>query len=149
VAAHWGRWLQMGGAYLDAEDYPAFSQSCYDCAVGSGSCSAICRAYYVTSALNEQEEPYLGWLNAYKFRRPDHQANVEEGPRRLIETTTTDGRFTNCTTRTAAEWVLGREMYAYEEAWIGDLEEMFIGTDYNYRQLIRAIVTSPVYRRVR
>jgi hypothetical protein len=149
VAAHWGRWLQMGGAYLDSDEFPAFSQSCYDCAVGSASCSAICRAYYVTSALNEQEEPYLGWLNAYKFRRPDHQANVEEGPRRLIETTTTDGRFTNCTTRTAAEWVLGREMYAYEEAWIGDLEEMFIGTDYNYRQLIRAIVTSPVYRRVR
>jgi hypothetical protein len=149
VAAHWGRWLQMGGAYLGAEEYPAFSQDCYDCAVGSGSCSAICRAYYVTSALNEQEEPYLGWLNAYKFRRTDHHANVEAGPRRLIETTTTDGRFTNCTARTAAEWLLGRSMEEFEEPWLSELEAGFIASDFSYRELVRAIVTSPVYGRVR
>jgi hypothetical protein len=117
--------------------------------VGSGSCSAICRAYYVTSALNEQEEPYLGWLNAYKFRRTDHHANVEAGPRRLIETTTTDGRFTNCTARTAAEWLLGRSMEEFEEPWLSELEAGFIASDFSYRELVRAIVTSPVYGRVR
>lgn len=147
-AAHWGRWIEVGGAYLDADEYPAFSQDCYDCAIDGG-CSPICRAYYVTSALNEQEEPYLGWLNAYKFRRDDHMANVEEGPRRMIETTMTDGRFTNCTTRTAAQWLLGREMQEFEEPWIDDLEQGFIDTTHSYRQLVRDIVTSPVYRRVR
>jgi hypothetical protein len=149
VASHWGRWVEMGAGYLDAEEFPAFSQTCYDCAAAGTPCNALCREYYVTSALNDQEEPYLGWLKSYKFRRDDHQVNVEEGPRRLIETTLTDGRFTNCTARTAAKWVLGREMDEFEEPWISELESSFVDTDYSYRELIRSIVTSPVYRRVR
>ncbi|MEE2827611.1 MAG: hypothetical protein VX498_00365 [Myxococcota bacterium] len=148
VAAHWGRWISVGGAYLDTDEYPAFSQECYDCAINGG-CNSVCRAYYVTSAFNEQEEPYLGWLAPYKFRRDDHKANVEDGPRRLVETTVEDGRLTNCTVRTAAEWMVGRTMYEFEEDWLVDLQTDFVDSGYSYRELVRGVVTSPVYRRVR
>lgn len=149
AASHWGRWLEAGGAYLPAEDYPAFSQDCFDCATQESSCNAFCRTWYNTDAFNEQEEPYLGWLKSYKFIRDDHHANIEYGPRGLVETTIGDGRFTNCTSRTATEWLLGRELKEFEEIWLDELQASFAESGQSYRSLIKAIVTSPVYRRVR
>jgi hypothetical protein len=147
-AAYWGRWRQQGAGYLNPEEYPATRDDCVRCATEGESCSADCRTYYLTDALVESQEPYLGMLQAYEFRRPDHLGNVESGPRALAMSVVVDGRLPDCTSRTAASWLLGRSILPEEEPWIDKLSDQFIESDFNYRALIKAIVSSPVYRSV-
>jgi hypothetical protein len=87
-------------------------------------------------------------LQAYEFRRQDHFGNVESGPRALAMSVVVDGRLPDCTSRTAASWLLGRSILPEEEPWIDKLSDQFIESDFNYRALIKAIVSSPVYRSV-
>ena len=49
--------------------------------------------------------------------------------------------------RNTASWLLGRELTDDEEAWARDLTQDFLGSDFRYRELVRAIVTSETYRR--
>jgi hypothetical protein len=58
-----------------------------------------------------------------------------------------DGRFTACATRRTAEWLVGRPLREDEEAWARDLALRFSASDFRYRELVRAIVTSETYRR--
>ncbi len=147
AAAHWGRWTQQGGAYLDPADFPEFQAECAACRLDSGTCPERCRLHYVTRALTPAEEPYLGRLRAYEFLRPEHRAYIEEGPRGLVRDGLADGRFTACATRRAAEWLVGRPLREDEEAWARDLALRFSASDFRYRELVRAIVTSETYRR--
>ncbi len=148
AAAYWGRWTPSGVAFLDPDAYPAERADCVECAANGG-CSADCNRHYLVDALTPEQAPYLGKLLAYEFRRPEHEAHVELGPKALIAQGVADGRFTDCTVRTAARWLLGRDPTPDEEAWIDELERDFVAGDYRYSQLVRDIVTSPVYARVR
>lgn len=145
AAAHWGRWTELGGAYLDPVEYPAYSAECDNC-VG---CSAKCTQWYLTKAPTPQEEPFTGWLRPYLYRSEAHFANVELGPAMLAKTMEQDGRLQECTTKTTAEWMLGRTLGADEAGFLDGLVQEFVGSGYSYRRLVKAIVTSPVYRRVR
>ncbi len=88
-------------------------------------------------------------LQSYEFRREEHQSFVEDGPARLVHQTTADGRFPACTARRTAEWLLGREIREDEQPWLDDLTFDFVQDGMRYRDLVRAIVVSQVYRRVR
>ncbi|HEY8430169.1 MAG TPA: DUF1585 domain-containing protein [Sandaracinaceae bacterium] len=147
AAAHWGRWTQQGAGYLSPDVYPAFRQDCYDCGRGLEACSDLCRNEYVTRALSVEEEPNLGWLRAYEFLRPEHEPNVEAGPAALVRQGLADGRFTACAVRRTVEHYLGRETTENEEAWVRELTQRFLGSDFRYRDLVRAVVTSETYRR--
>lgn len=147
AAAHWGRWTQQGGAYLDPADFPEFQAECAACRLDTATCPERCRLHYVTRALTPAEEPYLGRLRAYEFLRPEHRAYIEEGPRGLVRDGLADGRFTACATRRTAEWLVGRPLREDEEAWARDLALRFSASDFRYRELVRAIVTSETYRR--
>jgi len=147
-ASYWGRWRQQGAGYLNPAEYPPTRDDCVRCATEGESCSADCRTYYLTDALVEDQEPYLGMLQAYEFRRPDHLGNVEAGPRALAMSVVVDGRLPDCTARRAASWLLGRTILPEEEPWIDQLSDQFIASDFNYRALIKAVVSSPVYRSV-
>lgn len=147
AAAHWGRWTPGGAGYLDPETFPAVREDCVACAE-AGNCSGECREHYLFSALVPEQVPFLGMLQAYEFRRPEHEGHVERGPRALLGQAVADGRFTNCTARTTAAWLLGRDPVPEEEAWIADLEREFVAGGFSYRALVRAIITSPVYGRV-
>ncbi|MBJ95776.1 MAG: hypothetical protein CMP23_15045 [Rickettsiales bacterium] len=147
-AAYWGRWSEAGAGYLEPENYPATREDCVRCATTGESCSNDCRRYYLTSALVEDQEPYLGMLSSYEFRRPDHAGNVEAGPRALVNSVVVDGRLPDCTVRRALEWLLGREVQAAEEPWIDELSLAFVDSGFSYRTLIKTIVSSPVYRSV-
>lgn len=144
AAAHWGRWTELGGAFLDPAEYPAYDPACDGC---SG-CSQKCAAFYITTPQVPQEEPYTGWLRAYLYRAEDHHDNVELGPSLLAETMEADGRLQECTSRTTAEWLLGRKLSEGDQAFLDDLINQFVGSGYSYRSLVKAIVLSPVYRRV-
>lgn len=149
AGSHWGRWGMQAGGFLDAEQYPPFLQECADCARGEETCSDTCRLNYVTRALSSQEEPYIGMMRVYEFLRPEHASYVEEGPAGLIRDGLADGRFTECTVRRTTEWLIGRPIAEGDAGEIADLETTFVSSGLRMTPLVRAIVTSDLYRRAR
>ena len=149
AASHWGRWPERGAGYLDPDDYPAARDDCRTCGTTGRLCSLACRTHYVTRTLSREQEPYIGMLNAYQFLRPSHQRNVESGPKYLLNSAIVDDRFPTCTARRALEGFFGRDLTETEIEQMRTLARRFVGSSFNYRQLVKAVVTSPVYRRVR
>ena len=101
------------------------------------------------SSAEPEQEPWLGWLQAYEFRRPEHMTHPEVGPRVLALTAVVDHRLPTCAAYTAARHLLGRDLLPEEGEWLEQLALDFVQQGYRYRQLVKAIVQSPVYRRVR
>lgn len=148
AAAHWGRWTPFGAGYLDEAAFPAYDPSCAECATGLVDCSETCSRYYLTRSLSPEQDPYLGWLQAYQFLETRHEPNVELGPSFLVEQGLADGRIAECAATKAATWLLGRPPTLEEGPWIEDLAQGFVQSDYRWRELVKAIVTSGPYRSV-
>lgn len=149
AAAHWGRWSTSGAAYLDPDAYGAYDPTCAVCGLAGSTCPSVCDRYYVTKALAPEEAPYLGWLKALEFLEPDQEVNVELGPAWLVDTTVADGRLTRCVVERATDWLLGRPLGPEDEGWVDGLAVEFAAGGFRYDQLVKSIVTSDVYRRVR
>jgi len=149
AAAHWGRWAQQGAAHLNEEDFPPTKLECLLCAETGSTCSAECKRFYTVAANSPAEEIFLGQLHAFSFLRDEHHINVAQGPKLLALSGFADNRLTTCTARRAAERMLGRQLFEEETPWLNQLVLEFANSDYSYRELMRAVVTSPVYRRVR
>ena len=147
-AAYWGRWTQAGAGYLDPGRFAAFNPDCQWCALTGNSCSAECRRYYVTDPLSSEEDPFIGWLGSYEFRDAQHQSHIEEGPRMLVNRSLADGRLPRCVADKAVGWLLGRDSLPSERAWVDDLAARFQASGFQYKALIKAIVTSDHYRKV-
>lgn len=148
TGAYWGRWPERGAGYLNPTDFPVSRDDCATCAQ-TGRCSSQCQTYYLTTAFQPEQEPFVGMLKAYEFRRDEHKRNVEAGTRLLILSTIVDNRFPTCTARRAGERLLGRKLAEDDEAWLTNLTQEFLESGQRYRALVKAIVKSPVYRRVR
>ena len=146
-AAYWGRWTEAGAGYLAPETYPAFNPDCQWCTFTGSSCPDECRRYYVTETLASEEDPFIGWLGSYEFRETQHYAHVEEGPKMLVHRSLADGRLPQCVASKAAGWLLGREPRAGEQEWVTDVAARFQQSGFQYKQLVKAIVTSDQYRR--
>ena len=149
AASHWGRWTERGAGYLDPAQFPASREDCRECGASGRLCSRECRLYYITTTYSSLEAPYVGSLNALGFLRPEHTRNVDMGPKLLVASTVVDDRFPKCSARRAMSGLFGRPLHAQEEAALGDLARAFVSSGFSYRQLVKAIVTSDVYRRVR
>ena len=106
------------------------------------------RADPVTT-LAQQEEPFLGMLRSYTFRRPEHARNVEAGPRLLALSEVATHRLPACVAQRTAEWLLGRPTGEADADWLDTLARQFVAGGYHYRDLVAAIVTSDRYLRVR
>lgn len=148
AGAYWGRWLEQGAGFLNAKDYTPFNSECQRCALTGQGCSDMCRRSYVIKALTEEEDPWLGYFKPYEFRKDEHKDHVEQGPLMLVQLGTQDGRLPECVAKTAAHWLLGRELTPDESTWTDELSYNFVRSGYKYRALVKAIVTSPSYRRV-
>lgn len=154
AASFWGRWTEQGVAYLNPEAFPAAREDCMNCALNGTQCSAECRAHYLTTTLSDQEVPYLGMLKSYSFRRDEHHINVERGPRLLAYTEIAGQRLPRCVAQRMSEWLLGRELSdsiagERDREWLDLLGLRFARSGYDYRQLIKDIVTDERYRRVK
>ncbi|MFO0729030.1 MAG: hypothetical protein U1E65_34945 [Myxococcota bacterium] len=149
TGAHWARWTERGAGFLAPDHFPASREDCRRCAQNGLVCSPECRLYYLTTSLSAEDRPYFGWLNAYAFLRPEHQKNAELGPKLLIEGTVIDDRFPRCAARRATQNLLGRQLSTEELVALDDAAHRFVESGMSYKALIKAIVTSPVYRRVR
>lgn len=152
AAAYWGRWTEQGAGWLDPGLFPATRDDCLACATQGQTCAPECNSYYQTKALGPEEVPFLGQLEAYVFLAETHQLNIEVGPSLLAKRTVADHRLPTCVARTTSEWLLGRELSVVSQEDADYLEALaweFVSQGFSYRQLVRSIVTSDVYRRVR
>ena len=149
AAAHWGRWAQQGAGHLSEDAFPPTKLECLLCAQTGSTCSNDCKLFYNVRANSPEEEVFLGQLHAFTFLREEHLTNVDQGPKLLALSGFADNRLTTCTARKAAERHLGRMLFDEETQWLNDLVVEFAASDYRYRELVRAVVKSPVYRRVR
>ncbi len=149
ASAHWGRWTERGAGFLNRDTFPASREDCRQCGMTGQLCSSECRLFYITRTLNSEEVAYVGNLNAYIFLKDAHKRNVELGPKYLVSTTVVDNRFPSCTARRAMEGLFGRGLDQEEMTALDALGRRFVASGYSYRALVKAIVQSPVYRRVR
>ena len=61
-----------------------------------------------------------------------------------------DNRLPHCVARRTAEWLLGGRVNPIADAeWLSELARNFVFNDLSYRALVKEIITSPRYRRVR
>jgi len=148
VGAYWGRYTEKGASYLDPGSFPDFDPSCHRCA-SSGVCSQRCRSHYIVTAPTGAELPYLGYLKAYLFRRPEHQTHLNEGPRALVRRALLDGKLGRCTAKNAFKWLIGRPPMPDEAPWLEEVAVEFMSGGYDFKQLTRRLVTSELYRRVK
>lgn len=147
AAAHWGRWSESGAAYLEPDAFPAFNADCLECSTRGG-CTDECRSFYLTQRLAPEQDPFIGYMNAFEFLEERHAMHVDEGPALLVNKTVADGRLPECVAEKTAEWLLGRSPTAAEEPWVQDLATRFADAGFDYKALIRDIVTSENYRRL-
>jgi len=151
-AAYWARWKQQGAGYLNPTDFPIFDSACEQCArTGVGSCPTYCRNEYVIETVPADREPYLGYLRGYEFLKPTDMLNTEAGPRLWVERTLQDG--------TLARGIVSKMWKQFMQRPFDDtkadndtrdaLFATFVGSNYNLKVLVQAIVTHPAYRRIR
>ncbi len=149
VASFWGRWTEQGVGFLNPNNYPAYSKKCEQCAKTGSGCTTVCKRYYFTKALSEPEKDFLGVLNGYVFLQKVHEKHVKYGPRLMAMETFADGRLPECMAATTAARMLGRKLKPDERSWAKKLSVEFAQSGYSYRALVKSILTSKVFRRVR
>lgn len=147
AASYWGRWPESSASYLTPEAYPAFSQTCQDCALGMGSCDGC--ANYKTKALTTKEEGYFGHLETTVFLADKHMSHIDDGPRTLVYRSLVDDRLPSCMTRRVATWLFGRAPLAEEEPWLSEVSQAFVSSNYDFPALVQELATSDMYRNVR
>jgi hypothetical protein len=149
AASHWGRWRERGAAFLSPASFPAKSAECEVCAQTGRQCSTECRQYYSLLLSDPKTTQFAGMLKAYTYMAAEHAANIEQGPRLLALRAIADNKLPACMGRHSAEFLLGRAVTEAEQPWMDELVRTFAWQDYSYRGLVRAVVTSDAYRRVR
>ncbi len=146
LGAAWGRWAERGTRYLDPATFPSFDPACAACQ--GNACPQRCR-HYMTTPLDGDSVPFLGVLQAYLYRTDEEVRRIEVGPRTLVTDTLASSELQSCTARTTWARLLNRPMSDTEsERVLPTLLRDFEAHGRSYRSLVRAIVTSPAYRRV-
>ena len=148
AAATWGRWVEGGVGYLEPDSYPDYSAACATDAQTVQSVARDCSRYYTVSPASAEEQPFIGWLNAFTFLKERHTHHVDQGPRLLVEQGLADGRLSRCVSARAAQHLLGRALTDADEPLLTDLSATLEDSDWSFQSLTRAIVTSPSYRRL-
>jgi len=147
AAAYWGRWTERGAGYLNPVEFAPFREDCAYCAV-YGDCPFDCSRHYITDGYTTNETDYFGWLASYQFRLDAHFPNIEYGPKLLFQKKIVDGSLPRCSARNAVRWLIGRKLAPYEADWIDALAEDFAKTGFDYKALVKSIVTHPHFRRL-
>ena len=150
AAAYWGRFANAGSLFLDPEQFPPYQARCAACARNpDATCDFICQRFYVSEIGHPDEAPFAGVLKSYEWRGEDEVARVEGGPRGLVQASVESGQLGQCVTRKAFERLYHRPMSEVEQA--ADLPRFtaaFVDSGYDFKALVRTLVTDPAYRRM-
>lgn len=149
AAAWWGRFADAGSMYLDPAQFPTYLARCAACARDNTPCDFICERFYVSEIGHEKQAAFAGVLKAYEWRDEAEVARVETGPRGLVEESLADGRLAACTTEK-----LFTRLYKRPPTRDEQLRELprftraFTEGGYDFKALVRMMVTDPAYRRM-
>lgn len=149
AGAFWGRWAERGAGFLNPEEFPAVREDCYSCATSNIGCSSECRSFYQTTALSVAEVPFLGQLQAFVFLDESHVEHVDAGPSLIAMRAVADNRLPMCVAERTSEWLMGRTMTPEDAGTMQELAAEFVASGFSYKEMVKAIVTSDIYRRVR
>ncbi|MDP3276598.1 MAG: hypothetical protein Q8Q09_15480 [Deltaproteobacteria bacterium] len=149
MTAYFARWAERSTRFLSAAEFPAYDANCAMCALRGIGCTTRCRQQYVTDTVDADGARFAGTLRGFLYRRPDEMSRVDEGPAGLVSAAAASGELQSCTVRTVWRQLLNRSMSESEQrALLPNFVTGFSQANYNYRALVRAVVTSPTYRRV-
>ena len=147
MAAHWGRFAEYGFMHLPNDRFPSRLDGRCTPPIANVELLFECIRFYELDPSTE-EQPYVGALNAYVFRTPQEGAFIEDGPTHLVAESLTEGRFARCTVRKFWIQMMRREPTVAEETDVlPGLAARFEAANYNLKDLLKAIVTLPAYRR--
>jgi hypothetical protein len=149
MTAWFGRWAERSATYLSPEAYPAFDPYCQQCALSGAFCTQRCKTQYVTSTVDADGARYAGTLRGYLYRTKEEEKRIDEGPEGLVASAGASGELESCAVRNVWSRLLGRSMSDNEmNVVLPELVVLFDEKHHNYRELVKAIVTSPAYRRI-
>jgi hypothetical protein len=149
AAAYWGRFAEAGTMYLDPAQYPVYSQRCAECAREGRECDFVCNRFYVSEIGHPKQAPFAGVLKSYEWRDRQDIENLEAGPKALVQKTLQDGRLSSCVAQRAFERLYRRPMTEQEQIHeLPKLARAFRDGGYDFRALVKTLVTAPGYRRM-
>jgi len=146
-AAYWGRWQEVGANYYDPDIWPTYSEYCEAC--GPRCPDTYCRFHYLLDPQHHHEDDYQYHFNPYVFLVGDAEQHPTLGPGQWGTEIAADGRLARCAAEKAAIWLLGRPEAELDPTLIDAWADDFTASGLSYRALVRAIVSSPTYRRAR
>lgn len=150
AAAHWGRFADAGTMFLDPTRFPSFLPRCAECARNPDQpCDGLCERFYVTEIGHPKQAPFAGVLKPLEFKTDDELRRMEAGPRALVEEGLADQRLPRCVTQKLFERLYKRTPTAQEKRdHLNRWADAFVASNYDFRSLVKAMVTDPAYRRM-
>ena len=136
----------MSSTHLDELEFPSFDPECAACAVDGG-CSSHCKNNYLIEVTHADDQPYIGWYLPYVYLKQSHLAHPDDGPKAWVDNVEADGSLASCTAQKAAQWLLGWSNEEVDAQLVAEWTAAFQAADMSYTELIREIVSHPVYRR--
>ena len=92
------------------------------------------------------EDPFIGWFKTYTFLINGSESNPDLGPQNWTQELIQDQSLTQCSISTTAKWLLDWDIGSNEDV-INAWSEEWNGSDLNYREMVREIITSEYYWR--
>jgi hypothetical protein len=149
TGAHWGRYDERNALFLSPERFARFDPKCRDCALaGDTNCGGEC-GQYVMQAFDGDGANSLGMLKTYLYRTADEEANIEAGPKLLVERMMQTGDLERCAVRRIWTEFLGRPMSSEESRlYLTPLAQEFSRSNHNLKALIEKLLMTDAYRRI-
>ncbi len=149
TGAHWGRYGERNAVYLDPSRYTKYDPRCRDCALsGNTACDGQCGPY-VMQAFDGDGAASLGLLKTYLYRTTEDEANIEAGPRLLVDRMMQTGDLERCAVKNLWHEFLGRAMTTTEQnLYMKQLVTSFAGGGFKVKDLLTKLLSTDAYRRI-
>ncbi len=158
IAAHWGRWRQVGEyGFLPTADFNFLEAraDCMNCGPDQDrtNCSGYCNAYFIThqNAVHPDEiDQWLGMPRSRAWLQDDEMNILDSGPSLLVDEPNEQEKVASCAVRTLAEHLMGRELTEQELVeWVPSVTQEFADSGFQYNQMMRVLLNSDRYRTIR
>lgn len=146
AAGFWGRWTEDGSSFVSVEDYPSFSEECNEAARQGSVHTSYHECKDKGYLVDSEHEEMVGWYWSHALLYEEEQHYPIVGPRIFFQQNIVNQKIPKCVVQKTAQYFLGRTLSIEDLDWKRTLSQDFINNNYNYKQLVRDIVTSEQYR---
>ena len=129
---------------MNDDTYPVYDETC-----ANGNNGFKCRLFYLqpdeAGDADSKLQEYIGTLYPYVFAGAESQENIPEGPRKIAEKSIANGKFATCTVKKLWNYFMHRPPLDSEADIISAMANDFAGDGYNFKNLVKRIVTRDEY----